>query len=143
MADRFGPKRPLGITIVAALAIVAAVFDIIGGIVVLTAQDDQAVVDALGSTGMVVTVGIASLLFGIAMLVIAFGLLQGNPVSRIAATIVQALSLVMSIWLAVVQPSSLGTEIPSALLAVAILILLWTPDATRFFHGLAPDEPVS
>ena len=141
MADRFGPKRPLGITIVAALAIVAAVFDIIGGIVVLAAQNEAVAVDALGSTSMVVTVGIASLLFGVAMLIIAIGLLQGNPVSRIAATVVQALSLATSIWLAVVQPASLGTEIPSALLAVAILVLLWVPDATRFFRGLAPDEP--
>ena len=40
MSDQFGPKRPLGVTIVAALAIIAAVFDIIGGIVLLGMQGD-------------------------------------------------------------------------------------------------------
>ena len=44
----------------------------------------------------------------------------------------------------IAQPStSLGTEIPSGLLAIAVLVLLWTGEATRYFRGLAPDEPTS
>jgi hypothetical protein len=75
--------------------------------------------------------------------IIAFGLLRGNAISRIAATVVQAFSLVMSIWLAITQPSTLGTELPSALLALAVLVLLWTGEATRYFRGLGPDQPTS
>jgi len=37
----------------------------------------------------------------------------------------------------------LATEIVSALVAVALLMLLWSGEASRFFRGLAPDEPNS
>ena len=51
MSDQFGPKRPLGVTIVAALAIIAAVFDIIGGIVLLGMQGDADAAAGFGGTG--------------------------------------------------------------------------------------------
>ena len=77
------------------------------------------------------------------MLIVAFGLLRGNSVARIAATVVQAVSLASSIWIGIAQPSTLATEIVSALVALAILMLLWSGEATRYFKGLAPDEPTS
>ena len=143
MSDQFGPKRPLGVTIVAALAIISGIFDVLGGLLLLPMQNDAAVADVFGGAGMVVALAVVSTLVGILTLVIAFGLLRGNPVARIAATILQALSLVMSIWVAIAQPSTLATEIPSALVALAIIVLLWSADATRYFRGLAPDEPTS
>ncbi|WP_173923423.1 hypothetical protein [Agromyces sp. Marseille-P2726] len=143
MSEQFGPRRPLGVTIVAALAFISGAFDIIGGLLLLPLQGDAAVADRFGGAAMVVTMAVISTLVGILTLVVAFGLLGGNPVARIAATILQALSLAMSIWVGITQPTTLATEIPSALLAVAIVILLWTSDATRYFRGLAPDEPTS
>jgi len=143
MSDQFGPKRPLGVTIVAALAIIAAVFDIIGGIVLLSMQGDTDAAAGFGGTGMMVTLGISSILFGAFMLVVSYGLLRGNSVSRIAATVVQVFSLASSIWIGVAQPSTLPTEILSGLLALAILFLLWSREATRYFKGLAPDQPTS
>ena len=143
MSDQFGPKRPLGVTIVAALAIIAAVFDIIGGIVLLSMQGDTDAAAGFGGTGMMVTLGISSILFGAFMLVVSYGLLRGNSVSRIAATVVQVFSLASSIWIGVAQPSTLPTEILSGLLALAILMLLWSGEATRYFKGLAPDQPTS
>jgi hypothetical protein len=144
MSDQFGPKRPLGVTIVAALAIISGVFDVIGGVVLLTMPSDPTVVDRFGGAGMLLTLAIGSIVLGAAILLIAFGLLRGNSVARIAATVVQLFSLAMSIWVGIAQPStSLGTEIPSALLAIAVLVLLWTGEATRYFKGLAPDEPTS
>ena len=143
MSDQFGPKRPLGVTIVAALAIIAAVFDIIGGIVLLGMQGDATVVAGFGGVGLLVGLGIGSILFGAFMLIVSYGLLRGNSASRIAATVVQAFSLAMSIWIGIAEPSTLPTEIVSALVALAILMLLWSGDATRYFKGLAPDEPTS
>ena len=143
MSEQFGPKRPLGVTIVAALAIISGVFDIIGGIVLLATQSDPAVADAFGGAGIVTTIAILELAIGIIMVVIAFGLLRGNAVSRIAATVVQVISLASSIWVGIAQPSALPTEIVSALVAIAILMLLWSREATRYFAGLAPDEPTS
>ena len=143
MSDQFGPKRPLGVTIVAALAIIAAVFDIIGGIVLLGMQGDATVAACFGGGGVLVGVGITSILFGAFMLIVSYGLLRGNSASRIAATVVQAFSLAMSIWIGIAEPSTLPTEIVSALVALAILMLLWSGEATRYFKGLAPDEPTS
>ena len=143
MSDQFGPKRPLGVTIVAVLAILSGAFDIIGGIVLLAGQGDAELAEAFGGTGMLVTVAALSIVIGVAILIIAVGLLRGNAVARVAATAVQVFSLVMSVWVAIAQPSSLGTEIPSALLAIALLVLLWSGEASRYFQGVAPDEPVS
>ena len=143
MADQFGPKRPLGVTLVAALAIISGAFDVIGGIVLLAGQGDDELTEAFGGTGMLITVATSSILIGLATIIIAIGLLRGNAVSRIAATVLQLVSLAMSVWVAIAQPSSLGTEIPSALLAVAVLVLLWSGEASRYFRRLAPDEPVS
>jgi hypothetical protein len=143
MSEQFGPRRPLGVTIVAALALVSGAFDIIGGLLLLPLQGDPAASEGFGGTAMVVTLAVISTLVGILTLLIAFGLLGGNPVARIAATVLQALSFAMSVWIGITQPTTLATEIPSALLAVAIVILLWSSDATRYFRGLAPDEPTS
>lgn len=143
MSDQFGPKRPLGVTIVAALAIIAGAFDIIGGIALLATQSDPDVADAFGGAGVVTTVAIMEIVLGVFMLLIAFGLLRGNAVARIAATVVQALSLAGSIWIGIAQPATLPTEIVSALVALAILMLLWSGEATRYFKGLAPDQPTS
>jgi hypothetical protein len=143
MSDQFGPKRPLGVTIVAALAIVSGAFDIIGGIALLATLSNQEVADALGGAALATTLAIVEIAIGIIMLVIAWGLLRGNVVSRIAATVVQVISLAGSIWIGIAQPSTLATEIVSALVALAILMLLWTGEATRYFKGLAPDEPTS
>lgn len=143
MSDQFGPKRPLGVTIVAALAIISGIFDVIGGIVLLVMQSDPAVVDGFGGVGVLVTLAVMSILLGALTLLVAWGLLRGNPTARIAATVLQVISLASSIWIGITQPSTLPTEIVSALLAIAILMLLWSGEATRYFRGLAPDEPTS
>jgi hypothetical protein len=143
MSDQFGPKRPLGVTIVAALAIISGIIDAIGGVVLLTMQSDPAVVAGFGGTGVLVTLAIMSILLGAFTLVVAWGLLRGNSTARIAATVLQLISLASSIWIGITQPAILATEILSALLAIAILLLLWSSEATRYFRGLAPDEPTS
>lgn len=143
MSDQFGAKRPLGVTIVAALAIVGGIFDVIGGIALLAMQSDTAAVDRFGGAGVLVSLAVMSIVLGVLMLLIAFGLLRGNATARIAATVVQIFSLASSIWIGIAQPSTLATEIASALVALAILLLLWSREATRFFRGLAPDEPTS
>ncbi|MGW4929803.1 hypothetical protein ACWEOH_11650 [Agromyces sp. NPDC004153] len=143
MSDQFATKRPLGVTIVAALSIIAGIIDVIAGIMLLAVQLDPEVVERMGGSGLVVTAAIFSLLLGAAIIIIAFGLLRGNATARIAATVVQVVSLAQSIWLAVVNPALLPSEILSALLAIALLFLLWSGEASRYFKGLAPDEPTA
>jgi hypothetical protein len=143
MSDQFATKRPLGVTIVAALAIIAGIIDVIAGVMLLVVQAEPSAVERAGGAGMIVTAAIVSLLLGAAMIIIAFGLLRGNAAARIAATVLQVFSLVESIWLAVVHPSLAPSEVLSALIAVALLFLLWSGEASRYFRGLAPDEPTT
>jgi hypothetical protein len=143
MSEQPGPTRPLGVTIVAALAVVSGAFDVIGGIVLLSMQSDRTTADAFGGASVATSLAIMEIAIGIVMLVIAIGLLRGNTVSRIAATILEACSLAGSIWIGIAQPATLSTEIVSALVALAILMLLWSAEATRYFKGLAPGEPTS
>ena len=143
MSEQLGPQRPLGVTIVAALAVVSAAFDIIGGIVLLSMQSDPTTADAFGGASIATSLAVMEIAIGLIMVLIAVGLLRGNTVSRIAATIAPAISLAGSIWIGIAQPATLSTEIVSALVALAILMLLWSADATRYFKGLAPDQPTS
>ncbi|WP_136709528.1 hypothetical protein [Agromyces sp. H66] len=141
MSDQFGPKRPLGVTIVAVLAIVSGVFDIIGGIVLLATQSDASATERFGGAGLLVAVAVSSIVLGAIMLLVAYGLFRGNAVARFAATILQVISLAGSVSSGIAAPATLSTEILSALLALAILFLLWSGEASRFFRGLAPGEP--
>jgi hypothetical protein len=143
MSDQFATKRPLGVTIVAALAIIAGIIDVIAGVMLLVVQSEPEVVDRMGGSGLLVTVAITSILLGVAMIVIAFGLLRGNATARVAATVLQVFSLVESLWLGFVNPAWLPSEILSALIALALLVLLWSGEASRYFRGLAPDEPTA
>ena len=36
-----------------------------------------------------------------------------------------------------------GVKRPVSVSVVAVLVLLWSGEASRYFRGLAPDEPVS
>ena len=143
MSEQFGPKRPLGVTIVAILAIVSGIVDIIGGVALLPVQSDAEAAERFGGAGFLVAVAVTSIVLGAIMLVVAYGLFRGNAVSRFAATILQVISVAGSVSSGIAAPATLSTEIPSALLALALLFLLWTGEATRYFRGLAPGEPTS
>lgn len=143
MSDQFATKRPLGVTIVAALAIIAGIIDVIAGVMLLVVQAEPEVVERMGGPGLLVTAAITSILLGAVMIVIAFGLLRGNATARVAATVLQVFSLVESLWLGLVNPALLPSEILSALIALALLFLLWSGEASRYFKGLAPDEPTA
>ncbi|WP_353807502.1 hypothetical protein [Agromyces sp. SYSU T00194] len=143
MADQFGPKRPVGITIVAFLVWIGAAIDILASILLFTAASDPEFAEQFGGTAALIAASTVSLLLGVIVIVAAIGLLRGNPVSRIAVTVLEALSALASIVIGVMNPAGMAGEILSALVAVAAITLLWMPESTRYFRGLAPGEPVA
>ncbi len=62
MAQEFGTRRPSGVTIVAVLVWLGAVFDILAGLLLLIVPQDPALVEGMGGTALVVTFGIISIL---------------------------------------------------------------------------------
>lgn len=136
-----GVRRPAAVTVVGALVWVNAALDLVAGFFLLIGAtiggDDQA------TRTMWAVMGSVSLLVGALAAVIAFGLMRGNPIARIAITAIELVSIAGSGSAAIANPSSAANEIVSALVALAIILLLWTAESTRFFRGLAADQPTA
>lgn len=136
-----GVRRPAAVTVVGALVWVNAALDLVAGFFLLIGAtiggDDQATRTTWAVMGSV------SLLVGALAAVIAFGLMRGNPIARIAITAIELVSIAGSGSAAIANPSSAANEIVSALVALAIILLLWSAESTRFFRGLAADQPTA
>lgn len=141
MSDRgiAGAHRPAAVTVVGALVWVNAALDLVAGFFLLIGATIGGDDDATRATWA--TMGSVSLLVGALAAVVAFGLMRGNPVARIAITAIELVSIAGSVSAAIANPPSATNEIVSALIALAIILLLWSRDSSRFFRGLAPDQP--
>ncbi|GGI45645.1 hypothetical protein SAMN04489721_0046 [Agromyces flavus] len=131
--------RPTGVTVVGVLVWVNAALDLVAGGFLLIGATIGGDDDATRTTWAIM--GSVSLLVGALAAVIAFGLMNGNPIARIAITAIEVVSVIASVSAAIVDPSTAVNEIVSALVAVAIVVLLWSGEATRYFRGLPADQP--
>ncbi|MFE5671001.1 hypothetical protein ACFQ58_05235 [Agromyces sp. NPDC056523] len=131
--------RPTAVTVVGVLVWVNAALDLVAGGFLLVGATIGGDDDATRTTWAIM--GSVSLLVGALAAVIAFGLMNGNPIARIAITAIEVVSIAASVSAAVANPSTAVNEIVSALVALAIIVLLWSADSTRFFRGLAVDQP--
>ena len=136
-----GVHRPAAVTVVGALVWVNAALDLVAGFFLHIGATIGGDDDATRTTWAIM--GSVSLLVGALAAVVAFGLLRGNPVARIAITAIELLSIAGSVSAAIANPPSATNEIVSALIALAIILLLWSRESTRFFRGLAPDQPTA
>jgi hypothetical protein len=136
-----GVQRPSAVTVVGALVWVNAALDLVAGFFLLIGATIGGDDDATRTTWAIM--GSVSLLVGALAAVTAFGLMRGNPVARIAITAIEVVSIAGSVSAAIANPSSAANEIVSALIALAIILLLWSAESTRFFRGFAPDEPTA
>ncbi|GAA1061934.1 hypothetical protein [Agromyces bracchium] len=134
-----GVRRPAAVTVVGALVWVNAALDLVAGFFLLTLATIGGDDAATRSTWAIM--GSVSLVLGAIAAIVAFGLMRGNSVARIAITVIEVFSIIASVSAAILNPTSAVNEIVSALIAVAILLLLWSGESTRFFRGLAPDQP--
>ncbi|WP_438853979.1 DUF7144 family membrane protein [Agromyces sp. M3QZ16-3] len=137
--DVEGVRRPAAVTVVGALVWVNAALDLVAGFFLLTLATIGG--DDAASRTTWAIMGSVSLVLGAIAAVVAFGLMRGNSVARIAITVIEVFSIIASVSAAIANPASAVNEIVSALIAVAILLLLWSGESTRFFRGLAPDQP--
>ncbi|MGK3953977.1 hypothetical protein ACLKM7_16805 [Microbacterium sp. I2] len=116
-------QRPLGVTIVAIIAWVSGLLQIIASIFVIFA-------------GMVITpvalVAWLSLAIGIVTLIVGIGLWRGNQTARIVATIVFIANIVLEV-LGMFNGESLWSAIAGSILSIIGLILLYTRSAREYF----------
>lgn len=127
--------RPVSVTIVAILAFISAVIDLISGVVLLSQSNDPDVSASLGGSGGVFTHAIGTLILGAIVLVLAFGIWMGSWVARMIVTVAQGLSLIHSLFLAVAYLGNPVGEWASVVVSAIVMILLWTRPASAYFRG--------
>ena len=133
MAEAVG--RPVGVAIVSVLAFISGVVDVISGILLIFETDNPDVNAALGGSSGVLAASIGSMALGLIVLVLSFGLWLGRWVSRMIVTVLQVLSLIQSLFLAVANLGNPVGEWASVFVSAIVLILLWTKPASAFFNA--------
>ncbi|MFD4422861.1 hypothetical protein ACFWN7_15350 [Agromyces sp. NPDC058484] len=128
-------SRPVGVAIVSILAFISGVIDIITGILLIFEANNPEVNASFGGSGGVLAASIGSMILGAIVVVLAYGLWLGREVARMIVTVLQALSLIQSLFLAVAYLGNPVGEWASVVVSAIILILLWTRPASAFFRG--------
>ena len=140
MAEAEAVHRPITVAIVAVVAGLSGVVDVITGILLMFEGSNPEVAEALGGSGGVLWASIGSILLGVVVLALSFGIWLGRWVARMIVTVLQALSLIQSLFLAVAYLGNPVGEWASVLVSAIVLILLWTRPASAFFR---PSEVAS
>lgn len=120
-------KRPGGVTFVAILTWIQGALNVLAGI--LAVVIGSAVPTTAGTAAVVI--GILTIVIGLVVVVIARGLLSGKSSSRVIVTVFMVLSLASAVW-ATLQGQT--GNILTGLVALVIIILLWTGRASTFFR---------
>lgn len=127
--------RPAGVTIVAVLAWISGLLDIIGGTLLLFQTSVASTVEQFGGASQLIASALLEILIGVVVIVVAIGLLRGNAASRVVITIFQILSIIASVFFAIAYPAGAIGEYFSIAIAAIVLLLLWTGRASAFFRS--------
>ena len=136
MSSTAPARRPFGVTLVMILTWLVALLSILGGIAFLLA--DTATLLQLGiSESSATAYGIAEILFGIVVALVAVGLSNGNNFSRFLVSLLMVLRMLAAV---VVAAAFWGTDqiwvpVVAGLMALLILFMLWNGRASAFFRS--------
>lgn len=120
-------RRPGGVVLIAVLAWIGAIAQILSGVLLLTGT--------LTVEGIPTQSAWIAIIVGVISFLVAFFLFSGSRVARVLVTISFLLSLASAIYAMVSNPGNLVSPIISAALAVIGLILLYTKAANDYFRG--------
>ena len=118
-------RRPGLVTLVVVLTVIGGIASIIVGIT------------AMMIVGGFFSPGLIPIVLGLIYLAVAKGLSDGNNLSRTLVAIVSVLQIVFAIFAAFTADNagSRNSPIGSALFALIILLILYSPKANAFFEG--------
>ena len=129
-------RRPNGITFVLVLVWIAAIADLIAGIVLLLMSfDDARFANATVTAEVVRYYGLIALVVGLLTVMVALGLANGSQFARVFTVIVMTLRLLNAAWaLIAIRYVTLWPAVFDLTLAVVIIALLNTRSASDFFR---------
>jgi hypothetical protein len=132
-----GVKRPGGVSVAAVLVLLAGAIDIISGVILLVQPDAPEIdVTFAGRVG-VDGIAIGSIVIGAILVILALGVWRGSQAARMIVTVLEAFSLISSLFLAVAYLGTAVGEWAGVAISAVILILLWTKDAAAYFRRTA------
>ena len=126
-------KRPRSLTIVGWWLLISALFGIYSA---LTAQSNPVVMDAIAKSGMSLTSYRASGIFTALLIALSgYGILVGQPWSRLLYLVHCMLSLMMTVFIASAMTTALLTAmlVMEGLIMLLILYFLFRSAADRWF----------
>ncbi|MCK8609241.1 hypothetical protein [Agromyces sp. C10] len=127
-------NRPVTITIIGVLAFIAGLIDLVSGAILFFLLPNEEVVAGFGGSGGLIAAAIGSIIVGLITAGLAGGLLRGSSVARMIVTVLQVLSLIGSLFMAVAYLGIPVGEWLGLAVSAVVLILLWTPKASAFFR---------
>lgn len=125
--------RPASVTVVAVLAYINGILNIIGGVVLLFTRDQMVRASDAGAVAGITTSAILAIILGIVILIVARGLLNGSRFARGLVTVIMILNAVGGVIL--LFSLQFFSGILEILWAVVMLALLYTQRANAFFAG--------
>ena len=128
-------KRPGGVTFAVVLMYIGGIIQIALGVLTIFLRYAPDVA-ADGTTFAVSLTGAGMVLFGLFVVALASGVARGSRVSRLSATVVVALGLVLMLAdLIVADDGDWSGVAIQGLVVVCVVLPLWTGAGRRYFAG--------
>ena len=124
--------RPTGITILAALAAIGGVLDLLGGLLLFGLGGVVAVGASAGVGALVVVVGLALMVVGVLYLALSWGFWTLKPWAWILGAALAIISIVLSV-LSFLSGGGITSLIISIIIPAVILYYLMRPEIQALF----------
>ena len=115
--------RPIGVTIIGAVIVIEGILLLIGGVLGLF----------MGQDGVPWLVPVISGVIGVIYVLVARGLFRGSGGARLLVGILTLIALVIGVWTLLFYSGIRIQGLIQALIAIIILMVLWSPKAKAFF----------
>lgn len=132
MTDR---KVPLGISVITILMYIGAIVDIAAGVFMLI--ESGPVAEAADVSESVITgTGIAAIVFGIVIGLLAFGLRSASKGVRLIIAAVMVLRIAASLYTLIALPGARLDGLVTGIIAIVVLYFLYGSEESKaFFEG--------
>lgn len=115
--------RPVGVTIIGAVIVIEGILLLIGGVLGLF----------MGQDGVPWLVPVITGVIGLIYVLVARGLFRGSGGARLIVGILTLIALVIGVWTLLFYSGIRIQGLIQALIAIIILMVLWSPKAKAFF----------
>ena len=138
MSNTYVRRRPVLLSIITILMIIAGTLAVISGIAVIGLRNNENFVrDVNESSGTITSIGIGAIISGLISILLAVALRNGSRIARALVLIYEVLHIIAAIY-AIVRldhGTYLTTSIVSIVLAVVIIFYLYGTRGAQEFFG--------